>query len=123
MLSNYQGVNGKLRRNEHLGNNHESHNKIRNLFIRRSTIKTGAYRALKESFNFIELFGKLMGWQMNYEWKEGPRHWITIGYLMFTWCQVFYTQYLYLANGEPMKTFKVFATYGVGLSVIILKIQ
>lgn len=80
--------------------------------------ETGAYRAVKQNFEFIETFGKLIGAKINYEWKGGPPYWFAVSYLIFTWSQFFYSQYKYTKNGEYKKILEVFAVYGVAASVI-----
>lgn len=109
--SERQEVKGKLNKNEKI-------KKTRKLSKEPSNKETGAYRALKKSFTFVEFFGQPLGWSMDYEWKNNGRSWFVNCYLIFTWSQVFYSQFRYFENGDHMKFFKVFAVYGVAVSVI-----
>lgn len=74
--------------------------------------------ALGQCFDFIEFFGKILGWKMDYNWKSNPRHWFTVGYLIFTWSQFLYSQFKYLLNGEHKRILEVFAMYGIAGSVL-----
>lgn len=94
----------------------ETHDTGKNLTNKQ--INTEAYRAIKQSFDFIEIFGIVFGAKTNYEWKRGLRFWLAISYLIFTWSQFFYSQFKYTVNGEHKRIFEVFAVYGVAISVI-----
>ncbi len=80
---------------------------------------------LKQTFNFIDCFGKLLGWNFSYDWtwKNNPRHLITIALLVFSWILFLYSQFKYFANGEYKRIFEVFALYGAGISVILVNLS
>lgn len=74
---------------------------------------------IKECFDFIEMFGKILGWELSYKWKINPRHIFAVSYLTFTWSQFLYSQFKYFMDGEYERIFEVFAVYGVAISVKI----
>lgn len=94
-------------------------NKTKNTTEKTSNRDTKAYRAITESFNFIEFFGRPLGWNLDYAWKGGARACLVIGYLIFTWSQFLYSKFQYFAKSEHMKFFEVFAVYGIAISVIL----
>ncbi len=75
---------------------------------------------IEHSFDFLDFFGKLLGWKCSYNWtwRNNPRHWFTVAYLAFTWSQFLYSQFKHFANGEYKRIIEVFALYGVAISVI-----
>ncbi len=76
--------------------------------------------ALKETFDFINFFGDILGLTYRYDWtwKNNPRLWMTTFTFFFGWSQFFHTHLQYLINGEYKKILEVFPMYGAGISVI-----
>lgn len=70
-----------------------------------------------QCFDFIEMIGIFLGWKMNQNWKSNPRHLCTVGYLVFTWTQVLYSQFKHFLNGEHKRIIEAFAMYGACISV------
>ena len=86
----------------------------------KQTQKLGAYEALKRNIDFIEIFGKVTGWQLICEWKGGLRHWITTFFLFFNWSQFIYSLLKFLMNGEVKRVLEVLSLFGISFSVISL---
>ncbi|KAJ6634916.1 hypothetical protein Bhyg_13497 [Pseudolycoriella hygida] len=78
--------------------------------------KMGAYEALQRNLNVIEMFGKVIGLSLIYEWKSGPKFWFSVFYLFFTWTQFIYSQVKFFIDGEEKRIFEVFAAYGIAVS-------
>ncbi len=76
--------------------------------------------ALTETFDFINLFGKILGWNCNYEWtwKNNVRHWFANMLIAFSWTQILGTQFKHFVNGEYERLLEVCALYGGVISVI-----
>ncbi|XP_037049690.1 odorant receptor 67d-like [Bradysia coprophila] len=74
--------------------------------------------ALKQIVNFIEFFGKVLGWKCSYDWtgKGNLRHCFTVLLVIFFWTQVIYTQISHFVNGEYKRILEVCAVYGGGAS-------
>ncbi|XP_037034390.1 odorant receptor 67d-like [Bradysia coprophila] len=73
-------------------------------------------RTLKQSFQFIDIFGTVLGWKLGYEIKTNIRFWFTMILFAFSWLQIFFTQFKNVANGENKKIFQAFALYGISIS-------
>ncbi len=75
---------------------------------------------IRKIFDFIAFFGNLMGWKCSYDWtwKNNLRHWFLFAIFIFTWSQIFYSQFKHFTNGEYKRIIEVFALYGISISVI-----
>nr|QGW45436.1 odorant receptor 63 [Bradysia odoriphaga] len=70
--------------------------------------------AMQEIIDFIEFFGKVLGWKCSYEWtsKRNVRHWFAVLLLSFFWSQIIYTQIMHCVNGQYKRILETFAVYG-----------
>lgn len=76
-----------------------------------------AYQILKNSLKFLGLFGIIIGLDARRDWKYNVRFAITKLLTAFTWTQLIYTQLMYVYQHNSVRTFEVFAVYGIGVSV------
>lgn len=65
------------------------------------------------------MFGKPFGIRIAYDWnpKRCILFWVGILILIFTWVNIFYTQYVHVKNQDYMKVIEVFTVYGITSSV------
>ncbi|XP_037039483.1 odorant receptor 67d-like isoform X1 [Bradysia coprophila] len=78
-----------------------------------------AKTTIKETFNFLAFFGKVLGWECTYEWKTNPRHWLTTIDIVFMWYHMIYSQIEHFMTGEYGRIFEIFACYGISVSCVL----
>ncbi|XP_037040286.1 odorant receptor 67d-like [Bradysia coprophila] len=82
-------------------------------------IPTAAYLIFSRSLQFLELFGIVIGVRISFDWKNNTRFKFTKFITAFCWSQFFYTKIVYVHQGSAMKTFEVFAVYGIAISAVL----
>lgn len=83
--------------------------------------KTEAFLILERSLNFLSMIAFVIGADMRYDWKVNRRFIITKSLTGFCWFLFIYTQSLYVYQHNSVKTWEVFAIYGIGVSVRVMQ--